>query len=238
MEKLIYRVEIDEEGEFIERPNRFVGYCRLDGGENIIAHVHDSARMRELLYRGNRVFLRRAGSMEKRKTQWDLISAVADDGEEILTNSSIHRYITDNLFRDFEISPFGEVESIKAEVKYGDSRLDYLLEKDGEKIYIETKGVTLSENKEASFPGAPSTRAVKHVKELMELKKEGYRAAILFMVFRNSDTFRANGEIDPDFEKIFYEALSQGVEVYLLQFKMVGENIYYTDKEIKLLEKK
>lgn len=237
MKKLIFTIEIDEKAEFLERTNRFIGHCKLTTGEEVVAHVHDSGRIRELLYHGNRVLLRRAKNMEKRKTEWDLISAKATDGEDILINSSFHRYLAENLLRDPEISPFGEVESIKAEVKYGDSRLDFLLEKNGEKIYIETKGVSLSENRVAMFPDAPSVRAVKHLKELIEIKQQGHRAVVILMLFRDSDFFKPKGETDPEFEKWFYEGISQGVEVYPIQFKMEEGEIYYTDKKIEILRK-
>ncbi|MGL5950918.1 MAG: DNA/RNA nuclease SfsA [Cetobacterium sp.] len=237
MKKLIYTVQIDEKAEFLQRPNRFIGHCRLDTGETVIAHIHDSGRIKELLFPGNAVFLRKAQNMEKRKTEWDLISALASDGEEILINSSFHRYITDIFLRDSQISPFGELDSIKAEVKYGNSRLDYLLQKNGEKIYVETKGVSLSQDKIATFPDAPSIRAVKHLKELIELRKKGFRAAVILMVFRDSEIFRPNRETDPDFEKWFYEAISSGVEVYPIQFKIRKGKIFYTDQKIDILKK-
>ena len=51
-----------------------------------------------------------------------------------------------------------------------------------EEIWIEVKGVNLEEDNVALFPDAPSERAVKHVEELMEAKKEGCGAVLLFVV--------------------------------------------------------
>ncbi|MGL4687510.1 MAG: DNA/RNA nuclease SfsA, partial [Fusobacteriaceae bacterium] len=162
----------------------------------------------------------------------------ADDNEEILINSSFHRYIADVLFRDEEISPFGKIDKIKAEVKCGDSRLDYLIEKDNEKIWIETKGVSLSINKVATFPDAPSIRATKHLNELMELKKQGNRAAIVLIVLRDSETFQPKWETDPVFSETFYKAIEAGVEVYPVQFKLENGNIYWIEKKIKIKKNK
>ncbi len=152
--------------------------AKAEDGEDILLNS-SFHRYISLLYKGNSVSLRKAKDTSKRKTEWDLISAKAEDGEDILLNSSFHRYISENILRDGEISPLGNADSVKAEVKYGHSRLDYLLEKDGEnvkaevkyghsrldyllekdgeKIWIEVKGVSLSENKHAVFPDAPST---------------------------------------------------------------------------------
>ena len=234
MEKEIYEIEINETGKFLERPNRFICEAELSDGKIVTAHVHDSGRIKELLYKGNSVSLRKAKDISKRKTEWDLISAKAEDGEDILLNSSFHRYISENILRNFEISPFGEVDLVKAEVKNGHSRLDYMLEKDGKKIWVEVKGVSLSVNKRAIFPDAPSERATKHLNTLMEIKKNGERACVLLLVFRDSDSFIPNYETDKLFFETFYKALENGVEVYPIQLKLKNGEIFYTDKKISI----
>ena len=236
--KLIYKIDIDEEGFFLERPNRFIAKVKLDTGEEVISHVHDSGRLKELLFENNKVFLRKAKDLTKRKTEWDMIAALSDDNEEILINSSFHRYITDILFNDCEISPFGKIDKIKAEVKYGESRLDYLIEKNNEKIWVETKGVSLSINKVATFPDAPSIRATRHLNELIELKKQGNRAAVVLIVLRDSETFEPKWETDPIFSETFYKAMELGVEVYPIQFKLENGNIYWIKKIINICENK
>ena len=95
MEKEIYEIEVNETGKFLERPNRFICEAELSDGKIVTAHVHDSGRIKELLYKGNSVSLRKAKDTSKRKTEWDLISAKAEDGEDILLNSSFHRYISE-----------------------------------------------------------------------------------------------------------------------------------------------
>ena len=234
MEKEIYEIEINETGKFLERPNRFICEAELSDGKIVTAHVHDSGRIKELLYKGNSVSLRKAKDTSKRKTEWDLISAKAEDGEDILLNSSFHRYISENILRDFEISPFGEVALVKAEVKNGHSRLDYMLKKDNKKIWVEVKGVSLSVNKRAIFPDAPSERATKHLNTLMEIKKNGERACVLLLVFRDSDSFIPNYETDKLFFETFYKTLENGVEVYPIQLKLKNGEIFYTDKKISI----
>lgn len=224
--KKIYEIPWDTEARFIERPNRFVAHVELEDGREEIVHVHDSGRLQELLFSGNEVKIKKA-SNPNRKTQWDMISAKSDDGEDILINSAYHRYISQNLLSDPEVSPLGEVDSLKAEVKYGKSRIDYLLEKDGKKIWVEVKGVSLSMDKVAAFPDAPSIRAVKHLNELMELKEGGDRAAVLLLILRDSQYFRPKWETDPKFSDAFYEAMEKGVEVYPVQFELRGKEIVY-----------
>ena len=151
-------------------------------------------------------------------------------------NSAFHRYISENFLKDSSICPFGEIDSLKAEVKNGHSRLDFLLEKDNQKIWVEVKGVSLSVDKIAIFPDAPSIRAVKHLETLMDIKKNGERACILLLIFRDSHSFIPNLDTDKLFFNTFYKALSVGVEVYPVQFKLDNGKVYYTDKTINIIK--
>jgi len=239
-EKEIYNIGKGQVGKFVDRPNRFVANIKLSE-ETHLCHVHDSGRIRELLYENNNVKIRKALNTENRKTLYDVISAFADDGEEILINSAFHRYISQNLILDEEISPFGKILNLQAEVKHGKSRMDFLLKKKTNKnkeenIWVEVKGVSLSVDKTAIFPDAPSERATKHLKELIELKENGDRSAVLFLIFRDSNFFRPKHETDPKFAKAFYKAMEKGVEIYIVQCFMKNDKIYYRNKNITILE--
>lgn len=236
IEKPIFEIDIDVTGEFIERSNRFIAHVKIDSETEVIAHVHDSGRIRELLYPGNFVKLRKAKNNINRKTDWDLISALSNTGEDVLINSSFHRKITDIIFSDPEISPFGKVDYIKPEKKYGDSRLDYYIEKEDEKIWVETKGVSLSIDNCAYFPDAPSIRATKHLQELIKIKKSGSRAAIILIILRDSIEFKPKIDTDPIFSKTFYEAINEGVEIYPIQLKFQNGIIFWTNKKIKIIK--
>lgn len=223
--EFIYKINSDEEATFLERPNRFIARVLRDNGEEVICHVHDSGRLPELLYAGNRVKIRFANNPD-RKTAWDVISAKAD-GKDILINSAYHRYISENILNNPRISPFGQVDELKAEVKYGKSRIDYRLIKDGKEIWVEVKGVSLSIDREAMFPDAPSERAQKHLLELMEIVDEGHKGAVMLLVLRDSYGFRPKFETDPKFNELFYRAKEKGVEIYPLQLELVDGNINY-----------
>jgi sugar fermentation stimulation protein A len=223
--EFVYEIETDEEAIFIERPNRFIGIVKRNNGEEVICHVHDSGRLPELLYKGNIVKIRKATNPE-RKTKWDIISAKAD-GKDILVNSAFHRYISENILNNPKISPFGKVDEVKAEVKYGKSRIDYRLLDKNKEIWVEIKGVSLSVDREAQFPDAPSERAQKHLMELMEIVKEGHRGAVILLILRDSYGFRPKFETDPKFNELFYEAIKNGVEIYPLQLEFRDNKINY-----------
>ena len=206
--KRLYEIPVDAEAIFLKRLNRYLAEVEFDSGEKDMVHVHDPGRLKELLYEGNRVKLRRAKNTN-RKTRWDVISADAES-EDILVNSMYHRYISQEILNNSDVNPLGVLDYIKAEVKYGNSRIDYLVEKNGEKIWIEVKGVSLSENGLAMFPDAPTTRGQRHLKELMEIKEKGDRAAVYFLILRDSKSFRPRWETDPKFSQLFYEGNETG----------------------------
>ncbi len=236
--ELIYEIEITACGTFIERPNRFIAHVKLENGQEVVAHVHDSGRLKELLFAGNKVWLRKATDTSNRKTEWDMIAALSVEGEQVLINSSFHRKLTDIIFNNKNFSPFKNFNSVKAEVKYGKSRLDYLIETDTGKIWIETKGVSLAENKIAKFPDAPSIRATKHLNELIELKEGGDRAAVALIILRDVKSFEPKWDTDPVFSKTFYEAISKGVEVYPITLDYEDGKIYWTDRVVEILKNK
>jgi sugar fermentation stimulation protein A len=109
-------------------------------------------------------------------------------------------------------------DSIRREVKYGNegSRIDLLLEKeDKPSCYVEIKNVTAAvQTGIALFPDAVSQRGTKHLRELMTMVKDGYRAVLVFCVQRNDvNEVQPADEIDPLYGKTLREAINAGVEV-------------------------
>jgi len=201
----------DDRGIFISRPNRFLANVHIDGME-VLAHIHDPGRLTEILVPGTPLMLRRAPSV-KRRTSYDVIAGRTAD-RWVLINSSFHRPLSVRILGDPSISPFGEANSLHSEVRYGGSRIDHLLEIDGRKMFVEVKGCSLTEEGTALFPDAPTSRGTRHLKELTNALREGYRAGLLVLVMRNdSQRFRPNSATDPDFTSALWEAVDAGLEV-------------------------
>ncbi len=232
MVRLIH-IPWDQKAELSERPNRFLAIARPLGHEPrkardiIKAHVHDPGRLRELLFPGNEILLRYA-ARAGRKTDWDLVAA-RNGNEWILVNSGFHSAIAEAILNNRHISPFGPLSALRSEVKYGSSRLDFLISTpEDEKIYIEVKGCTLVRGNTALFPDAPTIRGRKHLEELMSITRQGCRAAVIFLIFgKGGRSFRANGETDPGFAETLYLAQNMGVEIYPLRLEYREDIIWY-----------
>ncbi len=227
--KRLLEIPYDKRAIFVKRPNRFLGICSdTQSGQELKAHVRDPGRLRELLYPGNQVLLSKANK-EGRKTDWDLIAARSDSGHWVLVNSGFHSTIASKILSDSEISPLGQIKSIKPEVKVGKSRLDFLvtLRKD-KKVYVEVKGCTLEKDGRALFPDAPTERGRRHLMELGELVDKGYMAMVVFLVLcPHVECFDANKETDPYFFNTFHRILRQGVRVYPVCLEYKDGFIWY-----------
>ncbi len=227
MSKSLLVIPNTEPAVFISRPNRFLLNAELPSKEIVQVHVPDPGRLKELLYSGNDLLIipatKTKGSI--RKTKWSLVAAKDSTGW-ILVNTSFHSKIAHELFSSNN-SPIKSVKTIQSEVKSpsGKSRFDFLL---NENIWVEVKGCTLKIGKEALFPDAPTTRGLKHIKELTEMAQNGIHSAVVFLIFvREVDYFTANKETDPNFALALRTAKENGVEIYPVQLNFDGKHVTY-----------
>lgn len=203
---------------FISRPNRFIAYVELEG-KKLTVHVKNTGRCRELLLPGAAVYLEKAQNPE-RKTPYDLV-AVEHDGKIINIDSQApNKVVKEYLER------LGEYDLIKPEHKYGDSRIDFYMEKGSDKYLMEVKGCTLFRNGTGLFPDAPTERGARHLRELTQAQKAGYKAIIAFVIQGEGiDHVEPNVETDPEFAGAFNEAVNAGVQVLHLKCKVTPDTL-------------
>lgn len=195
-------------GIFIRRPNRFIAHIEIDGKEEI-CHVKNTGRCRELLPPGARVWCLDAKSAT-RKTRYDLIAV--QKGERLINmdsqapNAAVKEWL--------QAGGLGEIQDIRPETKWGDSRFDFSFRKDGKDCFLEVKGVTLENEGICAFPDAPTERGAKHLRELAELAQEGYGTYILFVIqMKDVSYLHPNDATDPAFGQALRQAAASGVQV-------------------------
>ena len=80
---------------------------------------------------------------------------------------------------------------------------------------MEVKSVSLVEGSVGKFPDAPTQRGVKHLKELIELRQQGFRTAVIFVSQRSdARSIISNDEVDPLFGEWLRKANLASVELY------------------------
>jgi sugar fermentation stimulation protein A len=79
-----------------------------------------------------------------------------------------------------------------------------------------------------------SDRAYKHLEELIELKKKGFRTALVFIIQREDpEFFKPNYARDKIYSEKLKEAYDKGVEIYAYKFKWIIKNNIGSCKFIK-----
>lgn len=197
------------EGRFLERPNRFIAKVEIgDSTERV--HVKNTGRCRELLLPGAGVFLEKSHS-PKRSTAYDLVAVRKGDRIINMDSQAPNRAVGEWLR---EGTLFPGTKLVQPEKTYGNSRFDFYIETEDDRIFLEVKGVTLEEEGVVRFPDAPSDRAVKHVQELVQARRAGYRAVVLFVVqMEGVRFFTPNRDTHPEFADALCRAAEEGVEV-------------------------
>ena len=196
-------------GTFLDRPNRFIAHVELDGRRETV-HVKNTGRCRELLLPGAEVWLTAPGT-EGRKTKYDLVTVRKENG--MLVN--IDSQAPNAVVREWLERQGYDV--IIPEYAYGDSRIDFYLERGTEKTLMEVKGCTLEINGIGYFPDAPTERGVKHLRELAKAVKNGYRTVIAFAIQMDGITeVKPNIQTHPEFGTAMQEAAEAWVGILFL----------------------
>ena len=202
------------EAKFIERPNRFVAYCDINGEIEKI-HVKNTGRCKELLVPGCTVYLEESDN-PNRKTKYSLISVIKEN-RLINMDSQVTNKMVCEALKDKSLILPGfdeEITLIKPEKTYGNSRFDVYLEGKTKKAFIEIKGCTLEEDNIVKFPDAKTDRGVKHVKELIKAKEDGYLAYIIIVIqMKDVLYFTPNIERHKEFKDVLKEADEKGVKI-------------------------
>ena len=216
---------------FVNRINRFTANIEVDGKVQL-CHVKNTGRLGELLIKGAHCFVQVHDNPE-RKTGYSLVAVVK--GEEIV---NVDSQAPNKVFYEWAASGgfLDGITLIKPETTYGSSRFDCYIERGNEKIFVEVKGVTLEKNGVALFPDAPTERGVKHLRELCECVREGYKAYIVFVVqMKGVHSFSPNTETHKAFADALYECREKGVKIICVDCDVTCDTLKISNRiEVKL----
>ena len=207
--------------KFIRRPNRFIAEVVINGKKEIV-HVKNTGRCKELLIEGCDVWLNAPDSLN-RKTKYDLVAVRKSNGLLINIDSQAPNKIAAEW-----LSSQG-LDAVIPEYTYGDSRIDFYMEKGDTRYLMEVKGCTLEVDGIGYFPDAPTERGVKHIHELIKAKKDGYRAILAFVIQMDGIAeVKPNITTHAEFGVAFDEAKEAGVEILFLTCHIEKDEVVCT----------
>ena len=213
--------------KFIRRVNRFVAEVSLNG-ETEVVHVKNTGRCRELLIPGCEVWLTAPGTPD-RKTKYDLVVVRKSDG--VLYN--IDSQAPNKVVKEWLDKQ--DYTKVIPEYTYGDSRIDFYMEKVDsggkiEKYLMEVKGCTLEIDGIGYFPDAPTERGVKHIRELIKAREAGYRTALAFVIqMAGVSEVRPYIDMQPEFGEAMEDAKKAGVDIIFYKCHVEPDSLEIVD---------
>jgi sugar fermentation stimulation protein A len=201
-------------GKLLQRYQRFVADVKLETGEMVTAHCPNTGSMQGCCEPGRTVYLSMHNNPKRKyKYTWEMIamptSLVGID--TLVANRLVSRSLEQK-----QIAELSEYTRIEREVKVGEhSRIDLLLTGSaGQRCYIEIKNCTLVAEGIAQFPDAITSRGLKHISELENLRKAGHRCMMFYFIQRmDAKMFQPADHIDPEYARSLRHAVKRGIEV-------------------------
>ena len=222
-------------GNLIKRYKRFFVDVKINK-KIVTAHCPNTGSMKGLLDKGNEVYLLQNDN-PKRKLKFGLEIIKAKNKlvgvNTHLANKIVNHGLTNNLINELKNN-----DSIKQEVFFNkETRFDFLLQKNKQKIFVEVKNVTLFRDKKTSeFPDAITSRGSKHLLELIDAIKKGYKAYLIYLVqIQNMKYFKIAKDIDIEYNKNYLIAKKAGVNFLAYRCKINSKQILI-DKKLEIID--
>jgi len=227
-------------GRLLRRYKRFLADVETDAGKKLTVHCPDPGSMRGCLREGAAVRCSLSPNPNRKLSHTLEMIRVGRCWVGVNTgraNDAVARVLAAGA-----VPELAGYATIEREVRTGArSRIDFRLvahPKDPRPLWLEVKSVTLAagatalspdgvaEGATALFPDSVTERGRRHLEELMRLRREGLRAALLFLVQRaDCSAVAPADEIDPAYGETLRTAARAGVEIFALGARVTARAI-------------
>ncbi len=222
-----------ERGVFLRRYKRFLADIELANGEVLTVHCANTGSMKNCMVPGTHCWYSRSDN-PKRKLPGTLEIVTTPAGAMAGINTARPNVLVREGIENGVISELQGYPTLRSEVRYGseNSRIDLLLERDGEKCFVEVKNVTLGMPQGLGlFPDAITARGAKHLRELVAMVAAGHRAVLVFCVQHSGiERVAPADEIDSEYGTMLRTAMANGVEILAYKCRMAPEEIAIEQK--------
>ena len=222
-------------GKLIKRYKRFFTDIKIDK-KIVTAHCPNTGSMKGLLDESNEVYLL-PNNDPKRKLKYGL-EIIKTRNNLVGVNTHMANKIAHHALKNNLIKELKNNDKIKPEVFFNkETRFDFLIEKNKQKIFLEVKNVTLFRDKNtAEFPDAVTERGSKHLSTLIDAIKKGYKSYLLFLVqIQNMEKFKIARDIDINYYNNYLLAKKAGVNFLAYRCSISTKKIYI-EKKLKIID--
>ncbi|MEW5288975.1 MULTISPECIES: DNA/RNA nuclease SfsA [Erwinia] len=208
------------------RYKRFLADVITPEGEKLTLHCANTGAMTGCATPGDTVWYSTSDSLTRKYPHsWELTET--QQGEWICVNTLRANSLVKEALNQQIIPELSGYSQLRAEVKYGESRIDFLLQAEGRtNCYIEVKSVTLCQNGKGYFPDAVTVRGQKHLRELGRMAENDQRAVLFFAVLHSGiEDVTPARHIDAHYAELLAQAQRSGVEVLCYKAQLSPEGL-------------
>lgn len=226
-----------QSAKLIKRYKRFLADVELPNGDEMTIHCPNTGAMTGCAEPSVAVYYSTSDN-KKRKYPHTFELSSNQQGHIIGVNTGKANHIVKEAIENDVIKELTGYKELRTEVKYGseNSRIDILLSDGDSSIqgnkadcFIEIKSTTLLVDNEqglGAFPDAVTSRGLKHLRELIEMKQNGHRAVLVFLVQHTGITkVTVAHEIDPQYAEQLKKASDSGVEILVVHTHITAQEI-------------
>ncbi|MFT5930654.1 MAG: sugar fermentation stimulation protein A [Oceanospirillaceae bacterium] len=207
-----------KEATLHRRYKRFLADVETLEGTPLTLHCPNTGSMKNCAEPNSRVwFWDSANEKRKYPCTWELVEV--EQRFLACINTQRANGLVVEAIDNATITQLQGYGKLQTEVKYGqeNSRIDIFLSqhKHLPDCYVEVKNVTLMTTQgQGLFPDAVTERGRKHLRELVHMVTQGYRAVLVYCVAHTGiTTVSPAWNVDPAYAQTLVWAIDQGVEV-------------------------
>ena len=224
----------------LRRYKRFLADVSLDDGTQLTVHCPDPGSMRGVAVPGRRVMLSYSANPARRYAH--TLEMIHNGRTWIGVHPALANRLVAEALNDESIVELQGYTQLRREVtpkdlavlerKQATSRFDFELSggRRRKACYLETKSVSLVINRLCAFPDAPTVRGQRHLEDLIQLRRMGFRVVVLYVIQRGDGrALRMAHEIDPVYAQRARQARAAGVEMLAYRAKVRPSGIVLRD---------
>jgi len=203
-----------EQAVLRRRYKRFLADVETPAGGVLTIHCPNTGSMRNCCEPGSRVWHTTSGNPQRKYPQtWQIVEV--DRRHLVGINTAMANPLVEEAIGNDLVGPLAGHTGIQREAAYDSGgRADFLVGLPGGDCYVEVKNVSLAEAGVGRFPDAVTERGQRHLRELMAVRRNGFRAMVIFCAAHDGVVeVRPADDIDPRFGELLREAASAGVEL-------------------------
>lgn len=229
-----------QEGRFMKRYKRFFADIEFRG-QILTSHTANTGSLKGVAIPDQPCLFSESSNPE-RKLKYSLEMIQSPQGAWVGVNTAVPNMIVkealEQALKKEGFRFWSDFSEIKPEFKMNaETRIDFCLFADERKKrkLIEVKNVTLAEEGVALFPDSVTERGQKHLRELMEAKRNGDEAEIVFVIQRDDcHHFSPAKDIDPEYAQLLKQAYDLGVTVRPLVARLSPTEVVLTEHTLPL----